>query len=115
MNLSDYISLTLNEIAEGMQKANKPYAEKGKDLVLSETSMRIEGIPVVHWNDNYGGIYKPIIKVGFRVGIELEETKEKGGSFGGSLKVITLDAETSKKDGAKSVHEITFEIPLILP
>ena len=111
MNLSDYISLTLNEIAEGVQKANKSYAGKGNDFVLSETAFKIDGIPSLHWN----GVYKPIVKVGFRVGVEIEEVKEKGGNLGGSLKVVALNADITKKDGAKSIHEITFEIPLIRP
>ena len=111
MELSDYISLTLTEIAKGVQKANEPYEESGREFVLSETSSKIEGIPSVYWS----GEYKPIINVGFRVGVEIEEAKEKGGSLGGSLKVVTLDADITKKDGTKSIHEITFQLPLILP
>lgn len=41
MNLSDYINLTLTEIVEGVKKANKPYAKKDKELVLSETALRL--------------------------------------------------------------------------
>lgn len=111
MNLSDYISLTLTEIAEGVQKATEAYQEMGDGCVLAETEMEIVGIPVA----KKGYKRMPVINVGFRVGVELEESKERGGSLGGSLKVIAMDADVSKKDGAKSVHEITFEIPLILP
>lgn len=111
MELSDYISLTLTEIAEGVRKVNEAYEIMGGGHVLTEAEMEIEGIPVA----KRGHTRKPIINVGFRVGIELEESKEKGGQFGGSLKVISANTDASKKDGAKSVHEITFQIPLILP
>jgi hypothetical protein len=35
MELSDYISLTLTEIAKGVKKANKPYAKKQGITLLS--------------------------------------------------------------------------------
>lgn len=111
MNLSDYISLTLTEIAEGVRKVNEAYEEMGGGCVLTETEMEIEGIPVA----KRGYARRPIVSVGFRVGVEVEETKEKGGQFGGSLKVVSASTDVSKKDGAKSVHEITFQIPLVLP
>ena len=114
MNLSDYISLTLSEIAEGVRKANETYDEKGGGTVPTTTRMEIEGIPCATITTRSGAIKKPIVNVGFRVGVEVEETKEKGGKLDASLKVITLGAGISKKDGAKSIHEITFELPLIL-
>lgn len=115
MELSEYINLTLTEIAKGVQKANAPYEDAGRCFVLSETALKINGIPTAYWDDSDGSTYKPIINVGFRVGIEIEETNEKGGRLGGSLKVVVLDADMTKKDGSKSIHEITFQLPLILP
>ena len=115
MNLSDYINLTLNEIAEGVKKANKPYVKKNKELVLSETSLRIEGFPSANWDDKFEATYKPIIKVAFRVGVEVEESKEDNNKIGGSLKVISANSESLSKDVKRSVHEVSFELPLILP
>lgn len=111
MNLSDYISLTLSEIAKGVQKANRPYAKKDKDFVLSETSFKIEGIPSIHLD----GEYKPIINVGFRVGIEVEESEKSKCKLGGSLKVVSANYKSSSTDGRRSLHEVSFELPLILP
>lgn len=115
MNLSDYISLTLSEIAKGVQKANKPYARRDKELVLSETPLRIEGVPYVYWEDNTEVTYKPIIKVAFRVGVEVEETKESNNQISGSLKVISANRESASKDEKRNIHEVSFEIPLVLP
>ena len=115
MELSDYINLTLSEIAKGVEKANKPYARKNKDFILSETSLRIKGFPSVNWDDNYEATYKPIIKVAFRIGVEVEETTAINGKMGGSLKVISANSESATKDGKRSVHEVCFELPLILP
>lgn len=115
MNLSDYISLTLTEIVEGVKKANKPYVKKDKELVLSETALRIEGFPSANWDDNREATYKPIIKVAFRVGVEVEESEESNNKISGSLKVISANSESLNKDGKRSVHEVSFELPLILP
>lgn len=99
MNLSDYISLTLSEIAEGVQKANEIYELMGDGNVLTETRMEISGIPYAYKNSKSGVVRKPIINVGFHVGVELQESKEKGGS----LKVVAIDADISKKGWSK-VH-----------
>lgn len=115
MELSEYISLTLAEIAKGVRKANKPYVAKDKELVLSETSLRIEGFPSVNWDDNHEVTYKPIIKVAFRIGVEIEESEENKNKIGGSLKVVSANSESLSKDGRKNIHEVSFELPLILP
>lgn len=116
MNLSDYISLTLNEIAEGVKKADKHYKNKGNGYVLSEIQAPIEGIPIVRVCNTRGGdTYKPIIKVAFRVGVEVEELAGINSKAGGSLKVISANVESLSKDETRSIHEVSFELPLILP
>lgn len=116
MNLSDYINLTLSEIAEGVSKATHSYEKIGKGQVLSEIQSPIEGIPIVRICGQRGGdIYKPIIKVAFRVGVEVEESKESNGKIGCSIKVVSADVETLTKGVGRSVHEVSFEIPLTLP
>ena len=116
MNLSDYISLALNEIAEGVEKATKSYKKKGDGSVLSETQMVVSGIPTARLCGAAGGdTYKPIINVAFRVGVEIEETKESDKQIKGSLKVVSAHGESLTKDGRKSIHEVSFELPLVLP
>lgn len=116
MELSDYINLTLTEIAEGVRKATKDYKGKGDGCVLSETQMKIDGIPFVRlYGTNGGDTYKPIIKVAFRVGVEVEESEESNNKIGGSLKVVSADVGALTKGAEKSVHEVSFELPLILP
>lgn len=115
MELSDYINLTLTEIAEGVRKVNESYEiTREGGYVLDGTSNDVNGVPYTWIKSGNETIRKPIINVTFRVGVEIEETKEKGGQFGGSLKVISANTEVTKKDGTKSVQEITFEVPLIL-
>lgn len=116
MNLSDYINLTLEEIAKGAQKATDTYQKLGSGCVLAETSMHIEGIPYVRQVSVKGNVkHKPIIKITFHVGLEIEESMESNGRVGGSIKVLSADAGTQAHDGKKVVQEITFDIPVLLP
>lgn len=110
MNLSDYISLTLNEIAEGIKKADDTLKARGGYL-LKESPV-IDGTPFTRSSSTSSN---PIIKVGFRVGVEIEETAMANNKFGGSLKVISAGSESVTKDGKRSIHEVSFELPLILP
>lgn len=115
MELSDYIKLTLYEIAEGIRKADKKYKEKG-GCVLTNTEMTINGIPHVRdCKTESRDVFKPIIKVAFHVGVEVEESEESNNKLGSSIKVISANSESLSKDGKRSVHEVSFEIPLILP
>ena len=58
---------------------------------------------------------KPIIKVTFHVGVELDESEQSNSKFNGSLKVISGSAVSLNKEGTKAIQEITFDIPVLLP
>lgn len=117
MNLSDYIQLTLEEIAEGIKKADATYKSMGAGGVLAETGMYIEGIPYV----KHKGIsekhdkYKPIINVGFKVSVIHEETKEIDGKMSASIKVFSAGKEESGREVTHSLNEVTFSVPLLYP
>lgn len=116
MKLSDYINLTLVEIAKGAQKATDSYQEMGKGRVLAETNMLIDGIPFVrHQGRGDHMTNKPIIKVTFHVGVELDESEESNSQLNESLKVISGSAAALNKEGIKAIQEITFDIPVLLP
>ena len=114
MNLSDYISLTLNEIAEGVQKANDDLEIRGGGRVLSETTQDIRHPSYILEKENGDYIKKPIINVAFRVGVELDESKEKKNQTRGSLRVVSIDHGTTKKGDKRCIHEVSFEIPFVL-
>jgi hypothetical protein len=109
MNLSDYISLTLNEIAEGVKKASDTLKPRG-GYILKESPI-IDGTPYARISSSKS---HPIINVTFRVGVELEESKGRNDKIGGSIKVISIDHESIKKGEKRSTHEVSFELPLVL-
>lgn len=116
MKLSHFINLTLEEIAKGAQMTTEVYQKMGAGCVLAETSMHIEGIPYVKQVSIKGReTHKPIIKVTFHVGLEVEESMESNGSIGGSIRVLSANAGTQNHNGKKAIQEVTFDIPVLLP
>lgn len=115
MNLSDYISLTLTEIAKGVRKINESHEIMRGGRVLTKTPTDVNGIPHTWEREGNELIRIPIIKVGFRVGVELEESSEGNSEIGGSLKVVSANIGSLTKDVEKNIHEVSFELPLILP
>ena len=116
MELSDYISLTLSEIAKGVQKATGDYEKLGGGQVLSGIQAPIDGMPTIRICGQKGGdIYKPIIKVAFRVGVQVESSEKSNNKLKGSLQVISAGHESLSKDEKRNTHEVSFELPLLLP
>lgn len=117
MKLSDYISLTLEEIAKGARKADHAYKAIGAGGVLAETSLEINGIPHIKkigFSDKHN-TYKPIINVDFKVSVEVEEGEEVNGAIGGSLKVIAANKEERGSVTNRTSHQVSFSIPVLYP
>lgn len=116
MNLSDYINLTLEEIAKGTQKADATLKEIGNGAVLTKgTQFSLEGLP--HASGKSGGhIYnRPIINIAFRVNVELQETEESNGEVKGSLKVVSGNVGSANSEKTTRSTEVAFSIPVLLP
>ena len=99
MTLSDYIQLTLEEIAKGSNKADATLKEMGKGCVLTHgTTLNIEGMPYVSTKYRGSILNRPIINIAFRVNVELQETEESNGEIKGSLKVISGSIENNASE-----------------
>ena len=114
MNLSDYINLTLEEIARGIKKADATYKTMG-GRVLTETTSTLEGIPHAAEMVNGKPSYKPIVNVQFRVNVQMQESSEINGGLKGSIQVLSAGTETSTGSIETHSEELTFSIPIVLP
>lgn len=116
MNLSDYISLTIEEIALGSKKAGTTLRQMGNGAVLAHgTEFSLEGLIYASGKAN-GRIYnRPIINVAFRVAVELQETTESNGEVKGSLKVLSGGIGKTKSEENVNFKEVSFAIPILLP
>lgn len=114
MNLSDYINLTLEEIARGIKKADATYKTMG-GRVLTETNSTIEGIPHAAEMVNGKPCYKPIVNVHFKVNVQMQESSEVNGGLKASIKILSAGTETISGNIATRTEELSFSIPLVLP
>ena len=115
MNLSDYINLTITEIAAGSKKADTALKQMGNGGVLTETTSTIEGIPHAAEMVNGKPSYKPIVNVQFRVNVQMQESSEINGGLKGSIQVLSAGTETSTGSIETHSEELTFSIPIVLP
>lgn len=114
MTLSDYINLTLEEIATGIKKADATYKSMG-GRVLTETTSAIDGIPYAAEMVNGKPCYKPIINVHFKVNVQMQNTSAINGGVKGSIRVLEAGTKTSSGNTATHSEELSFSIPLVLP
>ena len=116
MNLSDYINLTIEEIALGSKKAGATLKQMGNGAVLAQgTKFPLVGLTHAEGKHEGQPYNRPIINVAFRVNVELQETTETNGEIKGSLRVLSGNIGTIKSDAATSSKEVSFAIPILLP
>lgn len=116
MKLSDYINLTIEEVAKGAKKADATLKDLGNGSVLTKgTQLSLEGLSFASGKTG-GHIYnRPIINIAFRVNVELQETEESNGEVKGSLKVISGNVGTTSAERSTKSTEVSFSIPVLLP
>jgi hypothetical protein len=116
MNLSDYINLTIEEIALGSKKAGTTLKHMGNGAVFAKgTEFGLEGMAYASGKVSGRQYNRPIINVAFRVNVELQETTESNGEIKGSLKVLSGNIGATKSDTEISSKEFSFAIPILLP
>lgn len=116
MELSDYINLTLSEIALGSKKAGATLKQMGNGAVLAKgTEFGLEGMTYASGKVAGRQYNRPIVNVAFRVNVELQETSESNGEVKGSLKVLSGNIGAIKSDALTSLKEVSFTIPILLP
>lgn len=116
MNLSDYINLTIAEIADGAKKADVTLKEMGDGNILAKgTQLNLEGLSYVSGKVGGHTYNRPIIDVAFRVNVELQETEESNGEIKGSLKVISGNMATAGTEKQTKSAEVSFSLPILLP
>lgn len=116
MNLSDYINLTITEIADGTKKADATLKKMGNGAILaSGTQLNLEGLSYASGKVGGHTYNRPIIDVAFRVNVELQETEESNGEVKGSLRVIAGSMATVGTEKQTTSAEVSFSIPMLLP
>jgi len=105
MNLKEFITQTLTEIAEGIRDANEPVQQAG--------GRAVPAVDFVAFDDDRP--QSPIQLVDFDVAVTAQE--ESATKVGGGLLIagIGLGGKTETQAQASSVSRIRFRVPMMLP
>jgi hypothetical protein len=111
MELKEFIKRTLAEIVEATAEAS----EELKDSVniYPRAIQEYNGYPSVSVGSQYGLVENPLMVVGFKVLVEVCQTKTQEGRAGvRALQVLEARYKgTSSKDRTET-HEVSFSVPL---
>ena len=91
MNLEEFISQTLLDITQGIEKANK-------------VSNRFQLSGQIHQRGVSGE------SVEFDVGLQVSHSKQKGGKGGISVASVGIKGEANSVDGYESTHRLKFKL-----
>ncbi|WP_099465602.1 hypothetical protein [Parabacteroides provencensis] len=117
MELKEFISDVLLQIAEGVTDANRRYKELG-GFVNPRGSFKIEGMPYILKESKIpnSSISMPLIPVQFKTHVQLEEKAEtKGAGSCNIIKIISASIGSSVGESMASVQEVSFSVPVLLP
>ncbi|WP_217512934.1 trypco2 family protein [Vibrio metschnikovii] len=114
MNLEDFISQSLSQIARGIEKANK-------ELEGSSAFVSPEGVKGVKCESKYGSLHYlsdtwlEVSEISFDVAVTATSGTESGGGLGVSVGGINIGAKGKSNHGDTSESRIQFSVPMVLP
>lgn len=113
MNLEEFITLSLSQIAKGIDRAND-------ELKESQAFVSPSGVLGVVKENKYGIIevddsYLKVTEIKFDVSLTVVENSESGGKLGVSMGGFYIGANGKENQGNTSASRIQFSIPIVLP
>lgn len=113
MNLEEFITISLSQIAKGIDRAND-------ELKESQAFVSPSGVLGVSKDNKYGtievdGYYLKVTEIKFDVSLTVVESSESGGKLGVSMGGFSIGANGKENQGNTSASRIQFSIPMVLP
>ncbi|KPA53267.1 hypothetical protein [Photobacterium leiognathi] len=113
MNLEEFITISLSQIAKGIDRAND-------ELKESQAFVSPSGVMSVSKDNKYGTIevdncYLKVTEIKFDVSLTVVESSESGGKLGVSMGGFSIGANGKENQGNTSASRIQFSIPMVLP
>ncbi len=114
MELKEFITNTLNQIAEGVANAKNTYKELGGSVNPREFKQIEGGIP-------YGktipinGHAQLLTKVHFEISITNDSSNENTSGIGVLFGAITVGGKYQEEEKHVSLNSISFDVPIKLP
>lgn len=116
MELSEFISLSISEIINGIEKARIVAADRG--VIVSPNKMvTMDSSKMMVFDDSKGeprfGI--PVCMVDFEIAITEIQTSENKVGLGVAFSILNGGASKSKGDESNNYSKVKFSIPLTYP
>ncbi|EHR0229303.1 hypothetical protein KS670_004927 [Vibrio parahaemolyticus] len=113
MNLEEFISQSLSQIAKGIEKANE-------ELKDSQALVSPKGVVDITKDNRYGNIkvedsWLKVHEISFDVGVTVVEGSESGGKLGVSVGGFSIGANGKENQANTSASRIQFSVPMVLP
>ena len=114
MELKEFISSTLTQIADGVRDAQKHYSEIGGEVNPSNLA-RIQGNILQGTESTYNGKAIMLCNVHFDVALTSEKTSSGVGGIAVQLGGFSIGGKKNGTDTDSSLNRISFDIPVKLP
>lgn len=108
MELKDFVKETMLSIAKGESEAASELLQMGWTTNVKVLAGSIEGMPSYTTGGLGKSVTSPIVGVGFRVHVEIEENSTIGG--GASIRVLAVGGNSSS--ARTETHEVSFVLPM---
>ena len=108
MELKDFIKETMLSIAKGESEASNELSQMGWTTSVKVLAGKIDGMPSYTTGGLGKSVTSPIVGVGFRVQVEVEEATTMDG--GATIRVLSVGGNSS--NARTETHEVSFVLPM---
>jgi len=117
MDLKEFITQTLSQIAEGIADADESVSKFGgavnpRDVIANKTG---EGPYGYYAEDSKGSYRRGVESIDFDVVVSVEEGKETKGGIGIHVGAIGLGSAGKSDHSNSSESRIKFRVPMLFP
>ena len=108
MELKEFIKETMLAIAKGESEASNELSQIGWITNITSSNAKIDGMPSITAEHLGKSKTAPIVGVGFRVKVEVQESSSVDG--GASIRVLSVGGNSS--NARVETHEVSFVLPM---
>lgn len=114
MNLKEFITTTLVEIAEGVKDAQSHYSDLGGTVNPSSMAKANEEFYFKNRTGNPNDRFY-LSRIDFEIGLTDNSGSESGGGIGVFLASVGIGANTKSQETISSITKVKFSVPVKLP
>lgn len=114
MELKDFVTNTLVQIAEGVRNASEAYTRAGGD-VMPSGFLQVEGGIPYGKTTPIDGEASLLCNVAFDVTLTSENTTNNSGGIGVLFGAVSIGGKSGGEEREVSLTRVKFNVPVVLP